>query len=49
MWDVAQGLNGIRFGPMWAYAYREQRADLSDEQTVRRAAAFVRRVLNERD
>jgi aminoglycoside phosphotransferase (APT) family kinase protein len=48
MWDVAQGLNGIRFGPMWAYAYREQRADLSDEQTVRRAAAFVRRVLNER-
>lgn len=45
LWDIAQGLNGIRYGPMWAHAYREQGARLSDATVRRRARTFVERAL----
>jgi aminoglycoside phosphotransferase len=45
VWDLRQGLAALKWHPLWAIAYREQGATLTNATARRRAAAFVRRVL----
>jgi aminoglycoside phosphotransferase (APT) family kinase protein len=45
-WDLRQGLAGLRWCPLWALAYREQGATLTTATARRRAASFVKRVLD---
>jgi len=45
MWDLRQGLAGMRWSPLWALAYREQGATLTAAIARRRAESFTKRVL----
>lgn len=45
LWDLRQGLAAMRWGPLWAFAYRQQGAALTRATARRRARSFVIGVL----
>lgn len=46
LWDLRQGLAGLRWGPLWALAYRQQGAALTGVTARRRARSFLDRTLS---